>query len=83
MPPADNYHWWFSLIIYPRYVNKLTDVRKLYEIETFKTSKIMNENMPKFYYYIVAAEMAEKPYTVPPSVTTSKFSLHFNEDAVG
>ena len=29
--------------------------------------------MPKFYDYIVAAELEEKPYTSPHAVTTEKF----------
>ena len=29
---SENYHKWFDLMIYPRYVNELTDVRKMYEI---------------------------------------------------
>ena len=45
-------------MIKPCYVNGLKDVRKLNEIETFDTRNIMNEMMPKFYDYIVAAELA-------------------------
>ena len=38
--------------------------------------------MPNVYDYIVAAELAENPYTAPPTVTTEK-SLYFNEETVG
>ena len=61
----------------------MTDVRKLHEIETVDTKTIPNEMMPKFYDYIVAAELAEKPYTAPPPVTTANFFLYFNEENVG
>ena len=54
------------------------DVRKLYEIETFDTSTIINEMMPKFYDYIVAEELVGKPYIAPPAVTTANVSLYFN-----
>ena len=62
----------------PRYVNEFKDVRKLNEIETVDTSTIINEMMPKFYDYIVTAEVAEKPYKAPPAVTTANFSLYFD-----
>ena len=55
-----------------RYIIESPDVRTLHKIETVDTSTIINEIMPKFYDDIVAAELAENPYTVPPAVTTSK-----------
>ena len=39
----------------PRYVNELMDFIKLHEIETVEKRTIINEMMPKFYDYIVAA----------------------------
>ena len=39
--------------------------------------------MPNFYYYIVAEELAENPYTSPPAVTTSNHSLYLNEETFG
>ena len=72
MPSVENYQWCFDLMIYPLYVNALMDARKLHEIETFDTRTIINEIMTKFYYYIVAADLAENPYTAPPAVTTAK-----------
>ena len=69
-------------MINPCYVNELTDFRKLHEIETVDTRTIINEMMPKFYDYIVAAELVENPYTAPLSVTTANRSLYFGEDTV-
>ena len=57
VPSEDKYHWCFSLKLYPRYVNEFTNVGKLNEIETVGTSTIINEIMPKFYDYIMAAEL--------------------------
>ena len=82
MPSADKYNWWFTLMLDLWYVNELKYVRKLNEIETVETWTIINEMMPKFYYYILAAELAQKPYTEPPAVTTENISLDFNEDTV-
>ena len=65
------------------YVNELTYVRKLHEIETVDTRTIINEMMPKFYDYIVAEELAEKNYTALPAVTAENCSLYFNEETVG
>ena len=39
--------------------------------------------MPKFYDYMMTAELAENPYTSPPDVTTDNHCLYFNEDNVG
>ena len=39
--------------------------------------------MPKFYGYIMAAELAENPYTEPPAATTANLYLYLNEDTVG
>ena len=58
VPSEDKYHWWFYLILDPGYVNVLTYVRKLHEIDTVETRTIINEMMSKFYDYIVAAELA-------------------------
>ena len=70
-------------MIYPRYINELRYVRKLREIETVETSTIINETMPKYYDYIVAAQLVEKPYTAPPAVTTANISIYFNKNTVG
>ena len=82
VPSADNYHWWFTLMLNPRYVNEFTDVRALHEIQTVDTSNTINETTPKLYDYIVATELVENPYTAPPSVTTENRSLYFNGDTV-
>ena len=39
--------------------------------------------MFKFYYYIVAAELVENPYTTSPAVDKANFSLYSNEGTVG
>ena len=58
VPSADKYPWWFALFLDPRYVNLITDVRKIHEIDTVYTSNIINEMMPNFYEYIVVGEFA-------------------------
>ena len=62
---------YFFLIIKPRYVNELKDVRELYEIYSVDTRSIILEIIPKFYNYIMAAELSETPYTTPHAVTTT------------
>ena len=70
-------------MIYLCYVEKLVDVRDLHEIDTVDTRNIINEMMPKFYDYIVAAELDENPYAAPHTFTTAHQSLYFNEDTFG
>ena len=79
VPSAYKYHWYFDLMINSRYVNEFTDVIKMHEIDTVDTSTIINEMMPKFYDYIVEAELTENPYTAPPDVNTENHYLYFNE----
>ena len=67
----------------PPYVNKLTDIRDLNEVETVDTRTIINEMMPNFYDCIVAAELAENTYTESPSVTTNNRFLYFSAETVG
>ena len=38
--------------------------------------------MPKFYDYIMMAELAENPYTSPPGVNTYNHSLYLSEETV-
>ena len=42
VPSAVKYHRWFDLMLEPLYVNELTDVRKMNEIETVDTRTIIN-----------------------------------------
>ena len=60
----------------PQYVNKMTCLRKLHEIENVDTRTIINEIMPKFYDYIVATDLAQNPYTAPHAVTTANIPLY-------
>ena len=76
VPLLDRYHWWFALILDPRYLNGLAEVRALHEIESVETRAIFLEIMPKFYNYIVAAEWAENPYSLPPTVTATNWALY-------
>ena len=39
--------------------------------------------MPKFYDYIVEAELEENHYTSPPAVTKANRYLYFNGENVG
>ena len=66
----------------PPYVNKLTDIRDLNEVETVDTRTIINEMMPNFYDCIVAAELAENTYTSPPDVTAENWSLYFDKETM-
>ena len=83
MPSANKYHWWFDLILDPRYVNEFTNVKKLHEIDTIDIRTIINKMIPKFHDYIVVVELEETPYTSPLAVTTGNLSLYFNEDTLG
>ena len=54
----------------------------MYEIESFETRAIIREIMPKFYDYIVAAELSEKPYTKPTAMTTTNWSFYFMQETL-
>ena len=78
VPLPDKYHWWFSLILDPLYVNEFMDVSSLHIIESVDTRSIFLGIVPKLYDYIVAAGLYENPYTAPPAVTTTNWSLYFS-----
>ena len=82
-PSSDKYHWWFYLMLNPRYINESIDVRKLHEIDTVDTRTIINEMMLNFYDYIVSAELVENTYKAPHAVDTANLSLYFDEETVG
>ena len=69
VPQLDKFHWYFYLLLDPRYVNEFTNVRALHEIDSSETMSIVLEIMPNFYDQIVAEKLAENPYTAPPSMT--------------
>ena len=82
LPSADKCHWCFALMLKTLYVNELTYAIKLHEIETLYTRTIIYVMMPKFYDYIVAAELAGKPDKAPPAVNTANNSHYFNEETI-
>ena len=59
------------------YFNQFMGVIKMHEIETVDTRTIINEMMAKFYYYIVAEELAEIPYSAQHVVTKANNYVFF------
>ena len=64
-------------------MNEFMDMMELYEIESVDTRGTVLEIIPKLYDYIVVEEFYENPYTAPYAVTTTNWSLHFSEEALG
>ena len=83
VPSAEKYHWWFASMLDSNYINESTDVVKLHEKETADTRTVSNEMMPKFYDYILAAELVDNPYIAPTALNTESSSFYFNEETVG
>ena len=70
------YHYWFALLLDPRYVMEIKDIRNFYQSENVDTKKIVQRMMPKLYYYIMAAELSVNPKTTHILVENNQESLY-------
>ena len=48
------YHYWFDLLLDPRYVMEIKDIRNFHQIENVDTKTLLHQMMPKFYEYIMS-----------------------------
>ena len=58
IPEPTKYHYWFALFLDPRYVMELTDIKSFHQSKHIDTKVFVQQMMPKFYEYIMAAELA-------------------------
>ena len=43
------YHYWFALLLDPRYVMELKDIKTFHQSENVDTKKLVHKMMPKLY----------------------------------
>ena len=55
IPAPTKYHYWFALFLDPRYVMELTDIKSFHQSKHIDTKVLVQQMMPKFYEYIMAA----------------------------
>ena len=55
VPAPTKYHYWFSILLDPRYVMELKDVKTFHHSKNVDTKAILQQMMPKFYEYIISA----------------------------
>ena len=79
IPAPKKYHW-FDLFLYPRYVMELTDIKSFHQSNHIDTKVLVQQMMPKFYEYIMAAELAVHPNTPQILVRNNEDSLYFNNN---
>ena len=63
IPAPTKYHYWFALFLEPRYVMDLKDINTFHQSKNIDTKLLVQKMMPKFYEYIMAAELAVHPNT--------------------
>ena len=63
IPEPKKYHYWFNLFLEPRYVMELTDIKYFHQSKHIDTKVLVQQMIPKFYEYIMAAELAVHPNT--------------------
>ena len=63
IPAPTKYHYWFVLFLDPRYVMELKNINTFCQSKNVDTKLLFQKMMPKFYEYIMAAELAVCPNT--------------------
>ena len=58
IPAPTKPHYWFALFLDPRYVVELKDIKTFHQSKNVDTKVIVQNMMPKFYEYIMAAEFS-------------------------
>ena len=80
IPAPTKYHYWFTLFLDPRYVMELTDIKNFHQSKNVDTKVLVHNMMPKFYEYIMAAELAVHTNTPHIIVRNNEDSLYFNNN---
>ena len=78
IPGPTKYHYWFTHFLEPCYVMELTDIKSFHRIKHIDTKLLVQQMMPKFYEYIMAAELAVHPNTPQILVRNNEDYLYFN-----
>ena len=68
----------FALFLDPRYVMELKYINTFHQSENVDTKTPVQQIMPKFYEYIMAAELAVNPETPQILVSNKEESLYFH-----
>ena len=62
-PAPIKYHYWFAIFLDPRYVMELADIDSFHQSKHIDTKVLVQQMIPKFYEYIMAAELYVHPNT--------------------
>ena len=80
IPSPKQYHYFFALFLDPRYVMELTNTKSSHQSKHIDTKVLVQQMMPKFYEYIMAAELAVHPNTPQILARNNEESLYFNNN---
>ena len=80
IPEPKKYHYWLDLFLDPWYVMELTDIKSFHQSKHIDTKVLVQQMMPKFCDYIMAAELAVHPNTPQILVSKNAESLYFNNN---
>ena len=75
IPESTKYHYWLALLLDPRYVMDLTDIKNFHQSKNIDTKVLVKKIIPKLYEYIMAAELAFHPNTPHILVRNNEDSL--------
>ena len=78
IPAPTKYHYWFALFLDPRYGMEHTNIKSFRQSKHIDTKVLVEQMMPKFYEYIMAAELSVYPNTPQILVRNNEDSLYFN-----
>ena len=74
------YHYWFAIFLDPRYVMELNYIKNFCQSKNVDTKVLVQKMMPKFYEYIMAAELSVHPNTPHILVRNNEESLCFHKN---
>ena len=79
-PASKKYQYWFALFLDPSYVMELMDIKSFHQSKYIDTKVLVQQMMPKFYEYIMAAELSVHPNIPQIIVSNNAYSLYFNNN---
>ena len=80
MTAPTKYHYWSAIILDPRYVMEIKDIKTFHQSENVDTKTLVQHMMPNFYEYIMAAELSVHKNTPLILVGNNQYYLYFHNN---
>ena len=84
LPAPQKYHYWFAIFLEPWYAIEIKGIKTFHQSENVDNKTLFQQMMPKFYEYIMAAEISVHP-NIPQILVVNNeefLYLHKNQNLV-